>query len=79
MDPHWEFDAIWLGADVYGARSACRRLLLAKPTRAFTATADHVALIPTTIGGWPPSADRRGAPIRVVYVDITTPAEGVHY
>ena len=78
-DPHWEFDAIWLGADVYGVWVGVPKgSLLAKPTRAFTATADHVVLIPHD-DWW--LATFYGTDVERpfdVYVDITTPAEWVH-
>ncbi len=46
-DPHWEFDGLLLGVDVHGTWIGIRRgTLLASPTRAFQATADHVTLVP---------------------------------
>jgi uncharacterized protein len=74
-DPHWEFDAHRLGVDGHGTWVGITRgTLLASPTRAFHAAADHVTLIPhdawwlATFYGTDP---RRPFD---TYVDIATPA-----
>lgn len=72
--PHWEFDALRLGADAHGQWVGVPAgTWLSKPDRGFTAWADHVVLLPhdawwvATIYGADP--DR---PVDI-YVDITTP------
>lgn len=74
-DPHWEFDGVLLGHDAHGTWIGITRgTLLASPTRAFHAAADHVTLVPydawwlATFYGTDP---RRPFDI---YVDIATPA-----
>ena len=73
--PHWEFDGVRLGADGHGTWIGITEgTLLASPTRAFHAAADHVTLVPydawwlATFYG----QDHR-RPFDV-YVDIATPA-----
>lgn len=77
--PHWEFDAVRLGDDEHGTwLGIARGTLLASPTRAFQAAADHVTLVPhdawwlSTFYGSDPVLDA-GAPF-ATYVDIATPA-----
>ncbi|HNA98833.1 MAG TPA: DUF402 domain-containing protein [Marmoricola sp.] len=74
--PHWEFDAVRLGADQHGIWVGVRRgTLLSKPTRAFQAAADHVVLVPHDewwLGTFYGSDLERPFD---VYVDIATPAE----
>ncbi len=72
--PHWEFDAVRLGADAHGHWVGVPSgTWLSRPDRGFHAWCDHVVLIPhdawwvATIYG--EDADR---PVDV-YVDITTP------
>ena len=74
-DPHWEFDSTYLGVDAHGTWVGITEgTLLASPTRAFQATADHVTLVPhdawwlATFYG----ADQR-RPFDT-YVDVATPA-----
>jgi hypothetical protein len=74
--PHWEFDAVRLGADAHGHWIGVPAgTWLSRPERGFHAWCDHVVLIPydawwmATIYG--DDADR---PVDV-YVDITTPCE----
>jgi hypothetical protein len=73
-EPHWEFDAVRLGADALGQWVGVPRgTWLSKPGKGFTAWVDHVVLLPydawwvATIYGT--EADR---PVDF-YVDITTP------
>ena len=73
--PHWEFDAVRLGADGLGTwLGITRGTLLASPVRAFHAAADHVTLVPhdawwlATFYGHDPERPFD------VYVDVTTPA-----
>jgi predicted RNA-binding protein associated with RNAse of E/G family len=77
--PHWEFDAVRLGVDGHGTWLGIERgTLLASPTRAFHAVADHVTLVPhdawslATFYGEDPLLDS----VRPfdLYVDIATPA-----
>lgn len=77
--PHWEFDALRLGHDVHGTwLGITRGTLLASPTRAFQAVADHVTLVPhdawwlATFYGDDPVLDA-GRPF-ATYVDVATPA-----
>ncbi|MCW2857233.1 MAG: hypothetical protein JWR52_2848 [Marmoricola sp.] len=72
--PHWEFDALHLGADALGHWVGVPKgTWLSKPGKGFTAWADHVVLLPydawwvATIYG--NEADR---PVDF-YVDVTTP------
>ena len=74
--PHWEFDAVRLGADAHGHWVGVPSgTWLARPDRGFHAWCDHVVLIPydawwvATMYG--DDADR---PVDF-YVDITTPSE----
>lgn len=73
--PHWEFDAVRLGVDAHGTWVGITRgTLLASPTRAFNAVADHVTLVPhddwwlATFYG-----DDARRPFDT-YVDVATPA-----
>jgi hypothetical protein len=72
--PHWEFDAIRLGVDAHGQWVGVPKgTWLSKPEKGFTATADHVVLLPhdawwvATLYG--PDPER---PMDT-YVDMTTP------
>lgn len=72
--PHWEFDALRLGVDAHGHWVGVPKgTWLSKPDKGFTATADHVVLIPhddwwvATLYG---HDDERPMD---VYVDMTTP------
>jgi uncharacterized protein len=72
--PHWEFDAVRLGADALGHWVGVPAgTWLAKPAAGFHAWCDHVVLLPhdawwvATIYG-----DEPDRPVDV-YVDITTP------
>lgn len=72
--PHWEFDAIRLGVDAHGQWVGVPKgTWLSKPDKGFTATADHVVLLPhddwwvATLYG--ADAER---PMNT-YVDMTTP------
>jgi hypothetical protein len=74
--PHWEFDAVRLGADAHGHWvGVAAGTWLEKPGAGFHAWCDHVVLIPhddwwlATIYG-----DDAERPVDV-YVDITTPSE----
>ncbi len=73
--PHWEFDALRLGVDAHGTWVGIREgTLLASPSRAFHAAADHVTLVPYD-AWW--LATFYGTDARRpfdVYVDIATPA-----
>lgn len=73
-EPHWEFDAIRLGVDAHGHWVGVPRgTWLSRPDKGFTATADHVVLLPhdawwvATLYG-----DDDERPMDV-YVDMTTP------
>jgi hypothetical protein len=74
--PHWEFDAVRLGADAHGHwLGVPEGTWLSRPERGFHAWCDHVVLIPydawwvATLYG-----DDPGRPVDV-YVDISTPPE----
>lgn len=74
--PHWEFDAVRLGADAHGHWVGVPAgTWLSRPERGFHAWCDHVVLVPhdawwvATMYG--DDADR---PVDV-YVDIATPSE----
>lgn len=74
-EPHWEFDALRLGADDLGHWVGVPKgTWLAKPGKGFTAWADHVVLIPhhawwvATLYG-----EDHDRPVDF-YVDMTTPA-----
>ena len=73
--PHWEFDAVRLGQDAHGTWVGITEgTLLASPSRAFHAVADHVTLVPHD-AWW--LATFYGEDVRRpfdVYVDIATPA-----
>ncbi len=73
--PHWEFDAVRLGVDGHGTWVGITEgTLLASPTRAFYAVADHVTLVPHDdwwLGTFYGSDAKRPFD---TYVDITTPA-----
>ncbi|SDR88267.1 hypothetical protein SAMN04488570_0632 [Nocardioides scoriae] len=73
--PHWEFDAVLLGHDAVGTwLGITAGTLLASPTRAFNAAADHVTLVPHD--AWWLATFYGHDPHRPfdVYVDIATPA-----
>lgn len=73
--PHWECDAVRLGQDAHGTWVGIPRgTLLASPTRAFHATADHVTLVPHD-AWWLATfyGEDRERPFNT-YVDIATPA-----
>ncbi|MFL6155328.1 MAG: DUF402 domain-containing protein [Marmoricola sp.] len=72
--PHWEFDAIRLGVDAHGQWVGVPKgTWLSRPDKGFTATADHVVLLPhddwwvATLYG-----DDVERPMDV-YVDMATP------
>jgi hypothetical protein len=74
--PHWEFDAVRLGADAHGHWVGVPAgTWLERPGAGFHATSDHVVLIPydawwvATLYG-----DDPARPVDV-YVDISTPSE----
>jgi hypothetical protein len=73
--PHWEFDGYRLGADAHGTWIGITRgTLLASPSRAFHAAADHVTLVPHDawwLGTFYGTDARRPFD---TYVDIATPA-----
>jgi len=75
-EPHWEFDALHLGADSHGVWVGVPEgTLISKPSRAFHATADHVVLIPHD-AWW--LCTFYGADLSRpfdLYVDIATPAD----
>jgi uncharacterized protein len=73
--PHWEFDAVRLGADAHGYwLGVPAGTWLSRPERGFHAWCDHVVLVPydawwvATLYGHDPER-----PVDV-YVDISTPA-----
>jgi hypothetical protein len=73
--PHWEFDGYRLGVDGHGTWIGITRgTLLASPTRAFHAAADHVTLVPHD--AWWLATFYGEDPRRPfdAYVDIATPA-----
>ncbi|MCX6395880.1 MAG: DUF402 domain-containing protein [Propionibacteriales bacterium] len=73
-DPHWEFDAVRLGVDAHGHWVGVPKgTWLSKPAKGFTATADHVVLLPHD--GWWVATLYGHDPERPmdVYVDMTTP------
>ena len=73
--PHWEFDAIRLGQDAHGTWVGITEgTLLASPSRAFHAVADHVTLVPHD--AWWLATFYGEEPHRPfdVYVDIASPA-----
>ncbi len=74
-DPHWEFDSTYLGVDGHGTWVGITQgTLLASPTRAFQATADHVTLVPHD-AWW--LATFYGTDTKRpfdTYVDVATPA-----
>jgi len=72
--PHWEFDAVRLGVDAHGYWVGVPAgTWLAKPGKGFTATADHVVLVPHD-GWWLATLYGQDAERPVnVYVDMTTP------
>lgn len=74
--PHWEFDAVSLGADAHGHWVGVPSgTWLARPDRGFTAWCDHVVLIPHD-GWWLATMYGEDVDRPVdVYVDITTPSE----
>jgi hypothetical protein len=72
--PHWEYDAVWLGADATGQwLGVPRGTWLSRPGAGFHATADHVVLVPHD--GWWVATFYDDDPDRPVdtYVDISTP------
>ncbi|MEO5654250.1 MAG: DUF402 domain-containing protein [Marmoricola sp.] len=73
--PHWEFDGVHLGVDEHGIWIGITEgTLLASPSRAFHATADHVTLVPHD-AWWLATfyGEDRQRPFDI-YVDIATPA-----
>ncbi len=73
--PHWEFDAVWLGADGIGQWVGLPRgTWLSRPGAGFHATAPHVVLVPHD--AWWVATFYDDDPDRPVdtYVDITGPA-----
>lgn len=74
-EPHWEFDATVLGTDVHGTWVGITAgTLLASPSRAFQAAADHVTVVPHD--AWWLGTFYGTDPQRPfdTYVDIATPA-----
>jgi predicted RNA-binding protein associated with RNAse of E/G family len=74
-DPHWEFDGLRLGVDGHGTWIGITQgTLLASPSRAFQAAADHVTLVPHD-AWWLATfyADDPRRPFDT-YVDMATPA-----
>lgn len=74
-DPHWEYDGVLLGFDAHGTWiGIAQGTLLASPTRAFHAAADHVTLVPHD--GWWLATFYGDDPSRPfdTYVDMATPA-----
>jgi uncharacterized protein len=74
-DPHWEFDGVRLGVDGHGTWiGIAEGTLLASPSRAFHAAADHVTLVPHD--AWWLATFYGSDPRRPfdVYVDVATPA-----
>jgi hypothetical protein len=73
--PHWEFDGVLLGHDAHGTWIGITEgTLLASPTRAFHAAADHVTLVPHDdwwLGTFYGEDPRRPFD---TYVDIAAPA-----
>lgn len=73
---HWEFDALWLGADAVGTwLGVPEGTWIARPARGFHAACDHVVLVPHD--DWWLATFYDDDPRRPVdtYIDITTPAE----
>jgi len=73
--PHWEFDAVWLGADAVGHWLGLRRgTWMSRPGMGMHATAPHVVLFPHD--AWWVATFYDDDPERPfdTYVDITTPA-----
>lgn len=74
-EPHWEYEARWLGADATGHwLGVPAGTPFTRPGRTFTAPCDHVTLFPHE--GWYAATTYAAEPSRPVdvYVDITTPA-----
>jgi hypothetical protein len=74
--PHWEFDAVRLGADAHGYwLGVPAGTWLSRPERGFHAWCDHVVLVPHD-GWWLATlyGDDPERPVDV-YVDISTPSE----
>jgi protein associated with RNAse G/E len=76
--PHWEFDAVWLGADASGQWVGIPAgTWLSRPGAGFHATADHVSLFPHD--AWWSAVfygDDATRPVDT-YVDIATPSTWV--
>jgi predicted RNA-binding protein associated with RNAse of E/G family len=74
--PHWEFDAVRLGADAHGHWVGVPSgTWLARPERGFHAWCDHVVLIPYDAWWIATIYSRADADRPVdVYVDIATPS-----
>lgn len=73
--PHWEFDAVRLGADALGTwLGIAQGTLLASPTRAFHAAADHVTLVPHDAWWLATFYGEDAERPFDVYVDVATPA-----
>lgn len=73
--PHWEYDALWLGADAVGQWVGISRgTWMSRPGAGMHATADHVVLVPHE--AWWLATFYDDDPQRPfdTYVDITTPA-----
>lgn len=68
--PHWEFDAVHLGADEHGTWLGLPRgTPLARPGAAFSTETDQVVLVPDA--GWVATFHAPGYAV-ATYVDITT-------
>lgn len=73
--PHWEYDAVWLGSDPTGQwLGVPRGTWLSRPGAGFHASADHVVLVPHD-AWWVATFydDDRARPVDT-YVDMATPS-----
>ncbi len=75
--PHWEFEATFLGSDGYGDWLGLPRgTSMSRPGATYLAPTDQVGLVPApgpdADRGWLATFHDTGGPVRV-YVDITTP------
>ncbi len=75
--PHWEFDAVFLGADEHGDWLGIPRgTRMTRPGATYVAPTRQVGLVPPpgpdAERGWLATIHDVGGPVRV-YVDITTP------
>lgn len=75
--PHWEFDATYLGSDVHGDWLGIGRgTVMTRPGATYVAPTCQVGLVPPAgpdaARGWLATFHDVGGPVQV-YVDITTP------